>query len=223
MESKPPRLLFFATIVVFLVILGVGYVSCGSDLGDSIAINTQGQPTIGYSKARVHLVLFEEPKCINCKTFNEKVFPRIKKEFIDTNKITYTVIPVAFLPGSMPAAVALLCAYYLDPLYPNDALFFTYLDYMYAHQPDEGIDWASREKLLEFAKEASPAIDLEKLAQCIDREQYRVKILKNTEYGRKLMGGTIATPTLYVNGIMVEKLTYSEIQKLINEVSGKGS
>lgn len=215
---KPPKFLIWITL--FLVFIGGGsflYMS-QTELPPSVNINRKGFPTIGYEKAKVHLVVFEEPKCSNCKTFNEEIYPTLKKEFIDTNKVTYTVIPVSFLPGSMPAAISWLCVYYEDALYPNDDLCFCYIDYTYQHQPDEHSDWATTEKLVEFAAAASPAINQNKLKKCVDMETYRVKIEQNTNYGKQIMGGVISTPTLYVNGIEVKELTTEGISKLIKEV-----
>jgi protein-disulfide isomerase len=206
------------TFVILIIAAGVIYYLCSTELPEGIALETKGQPTIGYPKARVHVVVFEEPKCSNCRTYNNEVFPKIKKEFIDTNKIRYTVIPVSFLPGSMPAAVALLCVYYANPEYPNDEMFIKYFDYIYDYQPDEHTDWATPDKLAEFAEKTSPAIEIGKLKKCIEMEKYRIQIEKNTAYGAEVMGGVISTPTVYVNGIEVKELTVDGMSKLIREV-----
>ncbi|MCH9608799.1 MAG: hypothetical protein S4CHLAM45_07110 [Chlamydiales bacterium] len=221
-ETKPPKVLFFFTLFGFVALIFLGIFFLKTHLPDSIVINTKGQPTIGYTKSLVHIVVFEEPKCSNCKEYNNTIFPKIKKTFIDTHLASYTSIPVSFLPGSMPAAVALLCVYYGDPLYPNNDLFFAYLDYMYEHQPKENTDWATTDQLLEFASKASPAIETEKLRKCIDRSVYRSKIAQNTDYGKKVMGGRIMTPTVYVNGIEVKELTFESISDLIEKVSQNG-
>lgn len=212
------RPLVLLTFAVFLIAAGFIYYLSSSELPPAVTVSTEGQPTIGYPKAKVHVVVFEEPKCSNCREFNQDIYPVIKKKFIDKNKITYTVIPVSFLPGSMPAAVALLCVYYADRDYPNDEMFFKYLDYIYAHQPNEYSDWATPEKLVEFAQKTSPAIRTEPLKKCIEMETYRVQIQKNTKYGKEVMGGKISTPTVYVNGIELEEITPDGIIKLIKEV-----
>lgn len=213
-----PRFLIWITLALFIVVSGGVIIAARSNLPPSVPINYQEHPTIGYTKAKVHVVVFEEPKCGNCREYNEKIYPQIKKQFIDTNKITYTVIPVSFLPGSMPAAIALLCAYNADPLYPNNELFFAYLDYMYKNQPSEKTDWATTERLVEMAEKTSPVINPNQLKKCIDMQTYRIRVQKNTEYGKKLMGGTISTPTLFVNGIEVHALTFDNVSDLINEV-----
>lgn len=153
---KPPRTLFCVSIALFLAFAGSVYFIAKTRLPPSITIKTTGQPTIGYAQARVHVVVFEEPKCSHCRDYSNNIFPTIKKDFIDTNKILYTLIPVSFLPGSMPAAVASLCVYNQTPLYPNDELFFKFLDTMYQNQPGEQTDWATPKTLVEYARATSP-------------------------------------------------------------------
>lgn len=210
--------LVLVTALILVVIAGVAFCTNAKELPPAIAVNTEGQPTIGYPKAKVHVIVFEEPKCSNCKEYNEKIYPIIKRDFIDTNKIRYTVVPVSFLPGSMPVATALLCAYKADPDYPNNDMFFKYLDYIFEHQPEEHSDWATPEKLVEFAEKTSPAIKTDKLKKCIEMETFRIQIEKNTAYGKEIMGGRISTPTIYVNGIKVTEITPDSISKLIKEV-----
>lgn len=210
--------LVLVTFLVLIVVSGCVYFFGKTELPPAISLDREGQPTLGYPKAKVHLVIFEEPKCTNCREYSDRIFPKIKKDFIDTNKITYTVIPVSFMPGSMPAAIALLCVYHANPDYPNDQMFFRYLDYMYEHQPEERVDWATPERLLDFATKTSPAIKTDKLKKCVSMETYRVRIEKNTQYGSEIMGGVISTPTLYVNGIEVKEMSYHEIKKLIKQV-----
>src|ERR1700722_18713922 len=104
LEERPPKVLIWVTLGILILIIGTMFSLFGEDLPEAISINTKGQPTIGYPKAKVQVVVFKEPKCVNCKQFNDEIFPKLKEEFIDTNKIRYTIVPVSFLPGSMPAA-----------------------------------------------------------------------------------------------------------------------
>ena len=219
MSRFPPRVLILITLALLVALTGGVVVATKRPLPDAVEINHTTHPTIGNPNAKIHLVLFEEPKCINCSRFTNEVFPKIKQEYIDTNKATFTVIIVSFLPGSMPAATALLCAYHADPMYPNSRLFFDYLDYMYEHQPPESSDWATVDELIMMAKATSPAINPNQLKKCIDQEAYIAKVRKNTELGRQVMGGSLATPTLFVNGVQARSLSFSHIQELIDEVS----
>lgn len=175
----------------------------GSDLNQS-KIDTTQQPTIGYPKAKVQVMAFLEPKCPDSKRYNNQVYPKFEEMFINTNKVRYTIIPVSFLPHSMPAAIALLCVYHQDSQYPNNDLFFSYLNYIYQNQPPERENWATIATLQKFAAATSPAIQLDRLKDCILNEKYRVQIEKNTAYGNQLMNGHLSTPTIFVDGIKVE-------------------
>lgn len=218
MQVKHSKLIVLSTIAI-LFLLSVAVIKFNHEiLPPAIQIETNGHPTTGYPKAPIHVVVFEEPKCPDCKIYNNTVLPKIREEFIQTNKIMYTVIPVSFLPHSMPAAVAWLCVYNQEAEYPNQDLFFTYLDYMYAHQPPEHIDWATDDTLIYFALQSSPAIDINSLKNCVDKEGHRIQVQKNTQYGSQIMDGHLSTPTVYVDGIRLEDVSYSNMSDLIKRV-----
>ncbi|MCH9610004.1 MAG: Disulfide bond formation protein D [Chlamydiales bacterium] len=219
MDRFPPRMLVLITVALLLIVTGGVFIAAKSHMAPAVTINYTSHPTIGNPKARVHIVVFEEPKCVNCAKLNDELFPKIKRAFVDSNKATYTVIPVSFLSGSMPAATALLCVYNQDPLYPNSELYFDYLDYMYSNQPPETEDWATTERLIAMAKKTSPAINPGQLRKCIDAQTYRIRIQKNTELGKKVMGGSIATPTMFINGVEVKSLTFDEIEEMVEEIA----
>jgi protein-disulfide isomerase len=212
---KIPHSLFWFTIASLAIASGIAFYFAEQQLPSQIELNVTGQPTLGNKNAEVHVVLFEEPKCPHCARFTEKVFPKLKGHFIDTDKITFTIVPVSFIKGSMPAAQALLCAYKQDSNRPNDKLFFTFLDYMYKNQGDENSDWANPDNLQKMAKEADPAINIAKLKRCFDDESLRAQIEKNTQYGSHLMGHLI-TPTIYVNGMKADDVSYETVSKLID-------
>lgn len=166
-------------------------------------LDITSQPTIGNPSAKVQVVAFLEPKCPDSKRYNNTTFPRLKSEYIDTNKIRYTVITTSFLDNSMTAAIALLCVYDQNSPKPNTDLFFKYLDYIYLIQPPERQNWATTETLLKYATNASRLIDQTKLKSCIESKHYQDQVVKNTDYGNKQMG-QIHTPTIYVDGVKVE-------------------
>lgn len=208
--------------MVTLLALGVFvFIICGfvfsrqEPKSPKIDIDTAGQPTIGDPLSSIHIVVFEEPKCPGCKLFNNRIYPNLKKEYIDTRKVLYTVIPVSFINNSMPAAVALLCAYQQSPSSGN--LFFSYLDYIYHHQPPESLDWATEENLKEMAKEASPSINLDALKSCISSASLRQQIEKNTQYGSELMEGQLETPSIYVSGRKLETISWEAIKNAIEQ------
>lgn len=213
--QKPPRLLIWISIAVMLAAAIITMQLHRLVLGPAIDIDISHQPTIGNPNAPLHIVVFAEPKCIDCKKYHLGVYPTIKKEYIDTNQATYTVILVSFLPGSAKAADALLCAYYQDPDAPNPKLYYAFLEHLYKNQPDEQKDWVTDDLLIQFAKESCAVIQLDQLKSCIDTEKYHNEVSQNTRYARKIMGGRISTPSVYVNGVKLNDLSLIGTRKLI--------
>lgn len=216
-KIKPQKKLVFFTLII-MVIIAIA-VPCLDKKKQSpkVFIETTNQPSIGNREAKVHLVVFEEPKCPFCKEFSLTIFPKIKSEYIDKGKVLYTLVMVSFLPNSMPGAIASYSVYNGPTHDSHSHLFFAFVEEMYKNQKDETLDWLKPALLLEIAKKVSPTIDLHLLESDITNETYRSEIEKNTQYGRKLMGGSIVTPSVFVNGIEVQNLTYHEISKLIEE------
>lgn len=52
-------------------------------------INYTGQPMMGKKDAPVKIAEFGDYKCIYCYQFEMTIFPKLKKDFIDTGKVQY--------------------------------------------------------------------------------------------------------------------------------------
>ena len=86
--------------VIVVVILAVVLAFIGKSHAPktpALSIDTTDQPTRGNPNAKVHIIVFEDLKCIACRNFNNTVLPRLKTEYIDKGIAKYTVINVAFI------------------------------------------------------------------------------------------------------------------------------
>lgn len=202
-------------IALSLMTLLTSFSTLSADL-----LDIAGQPTIGDPAAKVQVVALLEPKCPDSKRYNNDSFPKLKAEYIDSKKITYTVITTSFLTQSMPAADALLCVYNQDSAKPRTDLFFKYLNYIYQVQPPERKNWATTETLLDFAAKASPEINQAQLKTCLETGHHEDMIVKNTTYGNDLMGH-LHTPTIFVDGIKIENkddtIDYEKLKTAIDQ------
>lgn len=175
----------------------------------STPIDTKNQPTIGQQNAPVHIVAFEDLKCGNCARFTNRIFPKIKKQYIDTGIAKYTVINLAFIDGSMPAANAARCLYQ-----QKNAYFFAFIHRLYANQPPEDQDWATVPYLMKMAQ-TIPGVNKQALSECIVKSPHTAFINNNLVQAMKIMHGRVATPTLFVNGIMVKPLNMNRLKQII--------
>ncbi|MCX7125876.1 MAG: thioredoxin domain-containing protein [Gammaproteobacteria bacterium] len=201
--------LVIVAVIAFVIIKPIMF---KKDLPKPITIDTQNQPTLGNPKAKITMVAFEDLKCSNCARFNTQIMPHIKKHFIDTGIAKYIMINLAFIQGSMPAANAARCVYM-----QNNNLFFGFTDYLFQHQPPEDQDWATIPTLMIDAGKIK-GINTDQLAQCLVKSPYDQFIQNNLKQAMAIMDKSVATPTLYINGIKVDPLTKKQIDLIIGTI-----
>lgn len=204
------RLLVLITSAIVIVGITSFYLfHSGEKLSPKVSIDTTQQPLLGNPNAPVQIVAFEDLKCGNCKMYNNTIFPSLQKNLIDTGKANYTLVLVAFIPGSVSAANAALCLYH-----QNKEYFFPFVAYLYQNQPDEHENWTTIPQLLQMTQQSIPQADREALSNCIFESRYTDRISSNLKQAFKIMNGEVATPAVYVNGHLVEPLTIERIQEL---------
>lgn len=209
-KSTLQKIVIAVAVLVVLAVVLVFVVKPHTPAKPAQIIDITNQPTRGNANARVEVVIFEDLKCIACKNFNNTVLPEIRKQYIDTGVAKYTVINLAFIPGSLPAANAARCLYQQNPDW-----FFQFVDNVYQNQPPENENWATLPKLMEFANVIS-GVDRDKLSRCIYDSPYNSFIDNNFKLAAKLQGPTVGTPAVYVNGQQVEPPTLVNLQKAID-------
>lgn len=209
------KLMLIIIGIIIIVALGIMYhqkFNKTTPLPKPVSIDTRNQPTTGNPNAKIHLIAFEDLKCANCARFNNTLFPYIEKTYIDTGKAKYTMINLAFLQGSLPAANAARCIYQ-----QNKKLFFSFVKYVYTHQPPENENWATIPRLLDFANNIS-GINTNKLSNCLINNNYNQFFQNNMKLAAKLMKDNVATPSLYINGVLVRPLTKKRFKAVIRSM-----
>lgn len=175
-------------------------------------IDISGQPTLNKN-GKVQIVAFEDMKCSNCKRYATELYPEIKKQYIDTGEASYTTITLAFIPGSEPAANAALCA-----AEQKTEFYFDFTDYLFANQPDEMLNWATRETLLDFASHVD-GINKEALASCMNSDRYSKRIAENMQIAQAAMPDMVATPSIFINGYKLNQLNMDAVNALVTRSS----
>jgi len=199
-------------ILAVIIVIALFFFRPDAKLPKQVQINTKDQPTMGNPNAKIHIVAFEDLKCHNCMRYNVQIFPKIYKKYIKSDKAKYTVINVAFIPGSMPAANAARCLYK-----QNKKFFFPYVKYIYNHQPAEAKNWATIPNLVSYASHI-PGVNKKQLSECIYKSPYTHLINNNLKIGMGVMKGVVQTPTIYINGYVVKPLTMDRIDRIIKAV-----
>ncbi|MCP5510224.1 MAG: thioredoxin domain-containing protein [Chlamydiales bacterium] len=162
----------------------------------SSKIDTQGQLHLGNPSSKVKVVLFIDFRCPACKRFETQVFPLLKRRYIDTNQIDYTVIPLAFLNGSQRLGEGYFCTRQQNP-----TLGQAYIEQVY--------------QTGEVA--ALPGINSQELSGCLGSARASTYLERNRAIADQAMGRKVYTPTVFVNGKRTKDPSYTAVSSAIDE------
>jgi protein-disulfide isomerase len=196
-QQSNRRFILVVLLVVILAIIAIFFFrgQNGPKVGKAQTISYAGLPALGNPQAPNKILAVEDLKCHGCMVYNNLIYPKLKKAFIDTGKASYHVLLVSFLPGSTPAGNTALCLYQQKPAY-----FFNFVHTVYANQPPETENWATPAKLMQLARKAAPTADFTALSNCMLTNRYSKQLQSNIATGAKLMDNELTTPTLFING-----------------------
>lgn len=165
------------------------------------SIELDQHPLLGQKTAPVHMVIFEDFQCPGCRVFNERIFPHLKSQYIDSGKMKLTFIPLPLFEGSDLPSNAALSIYNSHP-----ESFFLYLDRIIQSFKTEMI---SRELLIKHAQDID-GIDLTLFEEELDKGRLSDNLRKNIQDATTVMG-EIETPALFINGKMIQNISLSEL------------
>lgn len=151
---------------------------------------------------------FSDFQCPFCQKFWNESYKQIKKDYIDTNKITfiYRHFPLGFHANAQKAAEAAECANLQDKFWAYHDILFTK-----GKADGTGLDVQS---LKLYAKEAG--LNAPQFNSCLDENKTADIVDADTKEGQK--AGVTGTPTFFINGKrLVGALPYAEFKKVIEE------
>lgn len=214
---KQNKVLVLLTLVAVALIAVVVMLNQPDDQAETASkgehVSTDGQPTIGDADAPVSVVEFGDYKCPSCKQWGETVYPKLKEDYIDTGKVSFSYINVLFHgQESILAALASESVYVQDP----DA-FWDFHKAVYDAQPasqhhDEA--WVTVERLTEIA-EATTSVDIEQLKTDLSENS---SVLEKVSHDDGLVkeNDVRLTPTIMINGVVLDNpFDYEAITRLI--------
>ncbi|NGX34664.1 MAG: Disulfide bond formation protein D [Candidatus Anoxychlamydiales bacterium] len=156
-------------------------------------IDSENGLVFGNKKAKVTLVVFEDFKCKYCKEYFNELFPVIKTEYVDTKKIKYVIIPIAFINGSKLLSNAAIAIYEL-----KKDKFFEFLKII-SEKKTKNI---TKQELIEIVATLD-GINLEIFEDILDQKVFNNYLEENLVYAQKVMP-KFEVPSMYINGHMVD-------------------
>lgn len=167
-----------------------------------------GERALGNPNAPVTVIEYVSLTCPHCASFHRDVFPRVKREYIDTGKIRFIVreFPIGRAAGN--AAIANRCA--------REDKYFALLSALLARQSE----WVSQEVRLDaiYGVAKSVGMSRETFDKCLANQSMIDGLNEVKQRGRKF--GVIGTPTFFANGRKAQgATTYEEFKALVGPPS----
>mgnify|MGYP001419500547 FL=1 len=192
------RLLLFFSLIFFC------FKSADARIVDTI--EALKEKRIGLESANIEIIEFASLTCGHCAKFHNEVFPKIKKEFIDTGKVSFIYNDVPLDKFALKASVIARCS--------GEKKFFSFLKVLYSKQKD----WTRTEdpfrSLLKIAKLGGLKND--EIKVCVGNKSIEDGLLKQRLDASKKFD-IKATPTLYINGKKYEgDLTFEALKLKID-------
>jgi protein-disulfide isomerase len=167
-----------------------------------------GEMAMGPDDAKVTVIEYASASCPHCANFYKTVFPALKSEYIDTNKIRFVFRE---FPHNQPALAAFMLARCApkEKYFPMVDMFFTQQE-MWLANPKEGLF-----KIAQLAGFTQATFDA-----CLKNEEVAKGIIgvRNTASEKF---GVNSIPTFFVNGKLIDGETpIEEFRKVIDPLLG---
>jgi protein-disulfide isomerase len=196
-------------LIALLLLVGVGaaFVTLRDEGAPSTA---QAAPdkSKGRADAPVTVVVYADFQCPWCRRFTIGAERRLREEYVSQGLVLLIFRNFAFLGDeSRWAAEAAECA-------NEQGRFWDYHDKLFEEQSGENVGTFRKENLKRFAAELG--LDTEQFNQCLDSGKYSAKVREEAAEGQQK--GVRGTPSVFVNGRLIERaIYYEELRAAVEE------
>jgi protein-disulfide isomerase len=163
-----------------------------------------GEREYGNPNAPVTIIEYLSLTCPHCRNYHANVFPKVKRNYLDTGKVRYIIreFPIGRTAGT--AAIATRCV-------PKSK----HLDMTEAFLRRQR-EWVSQEvrKDAIYSVAKSSGMSRAEFDKCLANQSIIAGLTEVKQRGRKY--GVIGTPTLFINGQKLQgAVTYEDVKALI--------
>ena len=169
--------------------------------------------SLGSPDAPVKIVEYASFTCPHCATFHAAVFKDLKKDYIDTGKVYFTLREVYFDRYGLWAAMVARCG--------GDMRYFGIHDMLF----DQQAEWAASQdptQVVQSLKTIGIAAGLDGAAidACLN-DQAKAEAMIARFQTNMAADGVEGTPTIFINGEKHSNMTYADLKAIIDaELAG---
>lgn len=165
-----------------------------------VAINTDGDPSLGDPQAPVKVVIFSDFQCPYCAKVGS-LLEYVLEHNPETIQVIYKQFPLPFHKNAQAAAIASLAA-------QNQGKFWEMHDLLFQHGQE-----LTNDNIETLAKEAG--LDMERFNKDMTNADLAEQVNQDIQDGRQ--AGVRGTPTIIVNGRTLKERSPQGLQSLIDQ------
>jgi len=163
-----------------------------------------GEREYGNPNASVTIIEYLSLTCPHCRNYHANVFPKVKRNYLDTGKVRYIIreFPIGRTAGT--AAIVTRCVPKSKHLDMTEA---------FLRRQREWVSQEVREDAI-YSVAKSSGMSRPEFDKCLANQSIIIGLTEVKQRGRKY--GVIGTPTLFINGQKLQgAVTYEEVKALI--------
>ena len=173
-----------------------------------IKSKTDEEIFLGNKDAKIVVIEYASMTCIHCANFHKEVYPKIKKNYIDTNKIKFIFRDFPLDKQALFGSVLTKCA-------PKEKYFDFVKLILNTQKKWISNDNTFQDKLKNIGKLAG--LNENKINTCFKNEQIVDDILKSRSIGEKKYNIS-STPSLIINEKKYSAMSYENFEKIIENL-----
>jgi protein-disulfide isomerase len=177
------------------------------------AATEPGDFSLGSPDAPVKIVEYASYTCPHCATFHANVFKDLKRDYIDTGKVHFTLREVYFDRYGLWAAMVARCG--------GEMRYFGIHDMLFAKQAE----WAGSQDPMQVVQSLktigiTAGLDGAAIDACLNDQAQAEALIARFQVNMEA-DGVQGTPTIFVNGAKHSNMTYADLKAIIDaELAG---
>lgn len=203
-----------------------GGASAGGDAGNVATAPIPESPseyryaTMGSADADAIVTYFGSWKCPYCARFSTGMLSQLVTDYVEPGAIVLEFRDLAYIgggpflgPDAPAAGQAGLAVWNAEP-----ASYWPFHEFVFQNQPPESDQWATAERLVEFAQSAGVS-ETEPIRTAVQENQYEDALRATSSAAEE--NGVNATPTLLIDGTTINPLGNEDrTRQLIEDAAG---
>jgi protein-disulfide isomerase len=201
--------LILLLVVIIANLILPGNVKANAEITTPKSLETIAADDIvlGSTQAPVIVIEYFSPTCTHCAAVHQKIFPTLKKKYIDTGSITYVMREFVGNKQDLDASILARCS-------GNKEQYLQFIETILSTQDYWAYGKNYRQELIDIGIKGG--ISKDQYTKCLADDALADTLMQNTMLAMRATG-FIGTPGFFINGNLIASNSEEELVNAIEE------